>query len=144
MKNCFLAIVLAVVTAGCSSPVDRSRGFENLHRGEAVNGLSLSVGDTVYTAPAIASVTLSNESGRSVGYNTCGSVRDQRTGSTWQRIIPMRLCTQELYILPPGEQITFEEAISDEWVPGEYRISLMVHPDGEPVTLSTGTFRVTD
>lgn len=140
-----LTLLVAAALVGCSSPVDLPRGSESLNRGEVVSGVSMSVAETSYTIPDNVSVTLRNDSRSRVGYNTCLAVRDRWEGSSWRQIAPFRVCTLIGYDLEPGREITFEEAITDEWQPGEYRISLSVSlGSGQRATISSGTFRVAE
>ena len=137
-----LVLFVTLAATGCSSPVD-PHGRASPYRGEVIDGVSLSIGDTIYRSPESASVTLSNESSSAVEYNACTAVRDRRVGSSWERIVPFRLCNLEGYTVGAGRRATFEESISDEWEPGEYRIVLtVVSASGEAITVSTHSFRV--
>lgn len=138
-------LLLVAGVAACSSPVDLPPVPGPLHRGEVVAGVSLSVAGTSFAVPSKAAVTLINQSNREVVYNACLSTHERRVGSTWKPVTPFRICTLEGYILKPGRHATFEESISEEWTPGEYRISLMVSAgSGRQVTVTTGAFTVTE
>jgi hypothetical protein len=71
-------------------------------------------------------VQLVNDSGESIGYNTCSASRERKTGATWVRIESLRLCVLALYLLKTGETVSFEELVGADWQPGTYRIALRI------------------
>lgn len=137
------ALVLALLL-GCSS----AAGPEG-ERNDALAGVP--VGDVVFASDRagyrqgeVARVTLRNEVAETVGYNLCQSSRELRVGGGWRRIEPLRMCTEALDLLAPGEGAGFDEPITAEWEPGSYRMVTWVYlpAAGTREEAFTGTFTV--
>ena len=104
----------------------------------------LSTDQASYRQGLTVSVSLSNQSGSPVGFNPCRAEGERWTGDSWQRISPLRLCTEDLDRVAPGATAAFPEPVSREWEAGLYRIVVpVVFLDrSERVEIFTETFRI--
>jgi hypothetical protein len=66
-------------------------------------------------------LVLSNGSAGAVGYNLCSSGLERRTADVWQPVPSDRVCTMELRLLPPGEQVSYPIDLPPGLAAGEYR-----------------------
>jgi hypothetical protein len=115
---------------GCNevaAPTDR---LARLPSEGVAAGVSLVVEEESYVHLDTLDARLVNESSAAIGYNLCTSWRERRTGDTWERIDPLRMCTSELRTLGTGETATWREPVDPYWGTAEYRLSVSIWPEG--------------
>ena len=126
MRALVLLPLAALLALGCSSsPTDSAPGLPVAELRDA-EGITFAAHRPAYRRGDTATIVLRNGTGQSLGYNLCFSSREQRTGGSWTRIYPLRICTMELRILAPGAETFLKEPITAEWQPGEYRMVTVV------------------
>ena len=87
-------------------------------------------------------LTLSNESGGPIGYNLCTSALQRRTADRWTAVETGDICTMEIRTLQNGESVTFDKALPDDTVSGEYRYATNVDSSGSPIVVASDPFQV--
>ena len=87
-------------------------------------------------------LTLSNESGESVGYNLCTSALQRRTAGKWTAVETGDICTMEIRTLQNGGTATFTKTLPGDIVSGEYRYTTNVDSNGSPVVVASEPFDV--
>ena len=130
MRTLVLLPLAALFALGCSSSTtDAEPGLPApvLRNAE---GITFEAQRPAYRRGDTATIVLRNGSGQALGYNLCFSARELRTGASWKRFSPLRVCTMELRILPPGAETQLREPITAEWERGEYRMVTTVERMG--------------
>lgn len=123
MRALVLLPLTALLALGCSSsatdPAPDDRRDAPLH---GADGIVWEAQRSTYRRGDTATIVLRNRTDQQLGYNLCFSARELRTGASWTRFSPLRICTMELRILAPGAETFLKEPITAEWQPGEYRM----------------------
>jgi hypothetical protein len=122
-------------------------GCNELVEPQPTRGLSLIPVESTYQVGETAEARLVNDSDRAIGYNLCLAMWDLRVDGDWRRVVPARMCPQEVYYLDPGEEVLLRETVDEGWQRGTYRFVLDVNPVGEderPITVVSEPFEVTD
>lgn len=106
-------------------------------------GVRLVVDRAVYRTGDTLVARLVNDTGQRVGYNLCGSAREQWTGGEWRLFASLRVCTLELRILEPGGAAEHREAV-EAGAPGRNRFVTTVElmSDGRSVRVVSDPFTV--
>ena len=87
-------------------------------------------------------LTLSNESGESIGYNLCTSALQRRTAGKWTAVETGDICTMEIRTLQTGGTATFTKTLPGDAVSGEYRYATNVDSNGSPTVVASEPFNV--
>jgi hypothetical protein len=99
-----------------------------------------------YTRQDEIVTTLINTSDATVGYNLCDATLELRTSTGWKSVdrSTLRVCTQPLYILQPGESAIFREPASAIPASGTYRLRTRVETPvpGDAQYVTTDPFSV--
>ena len=88
-------------------------------------------------------LTLHNHSASPVGYNLCFVEFQPRANGQWseQTVQFLRLCTEDLPILPSGQSVSSAETVP-AMPPGTYRVLTTVVVAGERLTVASEPFGV--
>lgn len=122
MRTLVLLPLAALIALGCSSsPTNSAPGLPGAVL-QNPEGITFEAQRPAYRRGDTATIVLRNGSSQPLGYNLCFSARELRTGASWTRFSPLRVCTMELRVLAPGAETTLREPITSEWQPGEYRM----------------------
>jgi hypothetical protein len=111
-----LLLIALLPLTGCKLPLQSG----------GPDGVVLAADQAEYREGDTAFIVLRNDGDRDLGYNLCQSARLHRTPDGWVRMVPLRMCTDDLQRLRPGAETYLEEPITAEWQPGEYRMVTMV------------------
>jgi hypothetical protein len=126
MRALTLLPLAALLALGCSSsPTGTGAGVPQAELRDA-EGITFAAQRPAYRQGDTAAIVLRNGTDGALGYNLCHSSRELRTGESWRRVSPLRLCTMELRVLAPGAETQLKEPITSEWQPGEYRMVTVV------------------
>ena len=127
MRALILLSALTLLQAGCSGSTGPDLEGSPALRAEDATGVVFRAERSEYRRGETAKIVLRNETDATIGYNLCTSSRELRSGGEWKRYAPLRVCTAAFYNLAPGAETAFEEPITEEWQPGEYRMVTMVN-----------------
>jgi hypothetical protein len=107
------------------------------------NDISLGVRNAGYIAGQFATLTIANQSGRTIGFNLCFATLERSEGGEWVPIVPDDTCTDEMYVLVHGERATYDYLLDSSIPSGTYRFVYTFAPTGnEELTLVTNRFDI--
>ena len=86
------------------------------------------------------SLTLTNSSQSTVGYNLCASQLMRRTGGAWTVVPTQQVCTMEIRGLPPGESAQFRHSLPPGVQAGEYQYRTSIEMAGGRTELASHSF----
>ncbi len=126
MRTLVLLPLAALLSLGCSSSSTGSEPGRQLSPLPGASQITFQAERSTYRRGDTATIVLRNGTDQQLGYNLCHSSRELRTGDSWKRFSPLRICTMELRVLAPGAETRHKEPITGEWQAGEYRIVTVV------------------
>ena len=126
MRTLVLLPLAALLALGCSSSATDSEPGRQLSPLPGASQITFQAERSTYRQGDTATIVLRNGTSQPLGYNLCFSARELRTGDSWTRFSPLRVCTMDLKILAPGAETRHKEPITAEWQPGEYRLVTVV------------------
>jgi hypothetical protein len=126
MRTLVLLPLAALLALGCSSSSTDSEPGRQVSPLPDASLITFQAERSSYRQGDTATIVLRNGTNQPLGYNLCFSARELRTGGSWTRFSPLRICTMELRTLAAGAETRHKEPITGEWQPGEYRIVTVV------------------
>lgn len=111
----------------------------------AAEPVSLTVRPQSVAAGSTVTLVLTNRSTAEVGYNLCSSSLERLENGVWASVPSDRVCTMELRILPPGEEVSYPLELPEGLPTGDYRFvtSAEMMEAGERGPVRSQTFRIT-
>jgi hypothetical protein len=117
----FASIAFLALLLGCGGNAsllldpDRGRLVES--------AITLRLDKSEYRVGELVTLTMTNASDRSYGYNLCGRAYDRRVATGWVAMPEeLRMCTAHLDALPPGATRTGRTDLHSDATPGTYRM----------------------
>jgi hypothetical protein len=107
-----VVLIAAVLLGACTRSV--APGGQNAD-------VALDVAPDTVAAQDSVTLTLSNGSPASIGYNLCTSGLERQGGGGWQAVPEDRVCTMELRTLEPGGLASFTLRLPPDLASGDYR-----------------------
>lgn len=93
-------------------------------------GVTITLDRATYAPRADVGLTLTNNTGRDLGYNACTRIIERESGGAWTAVPePDRVCTMELRLLARSQSVK-EQTDLPATAPGRYRMAINFSDEG--------------
>ena len=122
-----IACALLLSSASCQSapPAADTSPTESAARMPGNAGVRLTLDRSSYRPGADVTITLTNSTSQTFGYNECTRMVERQDGNSWTAVAePDRVCTMHLALLQPNSTASARTDLPASLRSGSYRLSL--------------------